>query len=471
MKHSPFPTKLAALALAIALTTILSAENLAADFVVDRNDDDGSASACTGAPNDCSLRGALSAAVASAEDDNITFDPVVFAADSFVRLAGRLSINGGGAILIDGSDARLVTVDAQNTGGVFFVGTAGNLSISNLSITGGSLNLTFGGGIDNRGVLNVSQSTFYNNRGGSGGAIFNNSGSVTISNSTLCSNNSAYGGAYHSVGTAAVTVIRDSTICSNTATYGGGIYVSSGSVSLENTIIANNSGGAGGPDVWRTVNSLGFNLIGNSSGMTLSGANATDRTDVDPMLDPAGLADNGGNSLTVALLPESPAIDTGYSLSEEDQRGGTRPVDVPDSADGTGNLADTGAFEVQYEVEEPPTTTFEWGGFRWPIRENHYNLAKAGWLFPVKFSLNGFQGMDILAEGSPTSVKIGCYSRNPIGDPEPIRTHGNPALKYNQGRDFYKMVWKTKRQWRWSCRRLSVTLSDGSVHSADFLFW
>ena len=43
-----------------------------ATFVVDRTDDDATATACTAAPNDCSLRGAIIAANALAGSDAIT---------------------------------------------------------------------------------------------------------------------------------------------------------------------------------------------------------------------------------------------------------------------------------------------------------------------------------------------------------------------------------------------------------------
>ena len=67
---------------------------------------------------------------------------------------------------------------------------------------------------------------------------------------------------------------------------------------------------------------------------------------IDPLLAP--LADNGGPTMTHALLPGSPAIDAGLTTLTTDQRGFTRPVDlasVPNAAGGNG--ADMGAFEAQ----------------------------------------------------------------------------------------------------------------------------
>ena len=49
------------------------------------------------------------------------------------------------------------------------------------------------------------------------------------------------------------------------------------------------------------------------------------------------LADNGGPTQTVALLPGSPAIDAGNTTLATDQRGVTRPQ---------GSAADIGAFEL-----------------------------------------------------------------------------------------------------------------------------
>lgn len=456
---------------------VSGSQALASEFLVDRNDDDPTANSCTALPGDCSLRGAIARSEADPGNDLVTFDPAVFSIGSTVLLASRLVVNGNGSLIIDGSSARLVTLDAQGRGGVLFVGPKADVSLTSVSITGGSLNLSFGGGIDNRGVLSVSHSAIYNNLGSSGGGIFNNGGFVSIRNSTLCFNRSSYGGAVHAVGSGSVTTIADSTLCGNTAIYGGGIYVSSGSVVLGNTIVSNNTASTGGPDIWRNISSLGFNLFGNSSGMVITAPGPEDQLDSDPLLDPAGLSDNGGNSLTVSLLPGSPAIDNGNSVEGTDQRHRSRPVDHPDAADGNGNLSDIGAFEVQAPAPPPPppppppapVPTYEFGGFLPPIG-NGLNRARAGSAIPVKFSLNGFHGFDIFSDGSPSSVETDCNSGARTGMPEPIGSPGNSGLSYSKEGDFYSIVWKSERAWTRTCRRLVVELDDGSVHEADFQF-
>ena len=87
-----------------------------------------------------------------------------------------------------------------------------------------------------------------------------------------------------------------------------------------------------------------------------SGTNNFSLSGVDPMLGP--LADKGGPTKTHALLAGSPAIDQGNSFGEStDQRGLPRPSDfvgIPDATEGDGS--DIGAFELQAPPTPPDTT-------------------------------------------------------------------------------------------------------------------
>lgn len=473
MRNSPLPTRLATLAVSAFFVIILASNSHGAVFVVDRNDDLATASACTDAPGDCSIRGAIALADSLVSDDEIVFDPAVFGANNVILLNSVLRVNGNGKLLINGSAASFVTLDAQNRSGtgVFLIDAKADVTATHVTIRGGNRGLVNGGGVENKGTFALINSTVTANRATSGGAIYNISGRLTVSNSTICFNQSTWG-AIHNVGSTAVATITDSTICGNTANIGGGIYVSSGTLNVGNSIVANNTAPTG-PDVYRTVNSLGYNLFSNSSGMTVSGSGTNDQFDVDPMLDPLGLADNGGNSMTVALLAGSGALDKGNGFASDDQRGEPRPVDDPDSEDGSGNLADIGAFEFQPVVEDPdpgPVPGFDFGGFQRPIDQFGLNVAKGGSAVPVKFSLNGFHGFAIFAEGFPASVEIECGSGDQDGDPSPVTMPGKSGLEYDEASDTYSFVWKTERGWRGTCRRLLVGLSDGAVHSADFSF-
>ncbi len=94
---------------------------------------------------------------------------------------------------------------------------------------------------------------------------------------------------------------------SATSGSGGGIGQSwYGTVTLGNTIVAGNTATASGPDVFGAMVSQGYNLIGETDGST--GSVAFDLTDtvaspLDPHLGP--LANNGGPTMTMALLPGS----------------------------------------------------------------------------------------------------------------------------------------------------------------------
>jgi hypothetical protein len=115
-----------------------------------------------------------------------------------------------------------------------------------------------------------------------------------------------------------------------------------------------------------------FNLIGNagSSGIT-NGVN-NNQVSANPRLGP--LANNGGPTLTHALLAGSPALDAGDNTIATnaglltDQRGGgfTRIVDGPD-ADTTATV-DVGAFEAQLSLPDVADQTInEDGSFSLPF--------------------------------------------------------------------------------------------------------
>jgi hypothetical protein len=184
----------------------------------------------------------------------------------------------------------------------------------------------------------------------SGGAITNNTATLNIKHATISLNNAQAG----NTGVNQSGAIKPPRLAAEGT--GGGIRVGSGSVTLENTIIAGNTAanGAGdttgapvpGPNVDGAVISNGHNLLGvatEATGFTGTG----DQTGANPML--AALADNGGPTQTMALSVSSPAIDAGVAAGASfDQRGKARTYNDPGvvnalSSDGT----DIGAFELQ----------------------------------------------------------------------------------------------------------------------------
>jgi hypothetical protein len=112
---------------------------------------------------------------------------------------------------------------------------------------------------------------------------------------------------------------------------------------------------------------------------------------------------------------------------------------------------------------------YRWSGFFRPVdNPTVWNVVKAGSAVPVKFSLAGFQGMDILS-GTPKVVWVPCT--NGASDQiDEASTAGNSGLHYDATTDQYIYVWKTDRNWAGNCAKLVVTLKDGTSHEAWFRF-
>ena len=98
------------------------------------------------------------------------------------------------------------------------------------------------------------------------------------------------------------------------------------------------------------------------------------------------------------------------------------------------------------------------------------NIAAAGQLIPLKFSLGGNQGFAIFASGFPASSAIPCDASEPGVVIEESINAGNSSLSYYATNDQYSYVWKTEKPWKGTCRMLVVKFSDGTQHLAKFRF-
>ena len=112
---------------------------------------------------------------------------------------------------------------------------------------------------------------------------------------------------------------------------------------------------------------------------------------------------------------------------------------------------------------------YEWAGFFPPIDNVESNVVKAGRAIPVKFSLNGNQGLNIFESGYPKPITIACDGTSTGLEVETM-TAGESSLKYDAEADQYIYVWKTDKAWAGSCRQLVVRLNDGTSHVANFQF-
>lgn len=97
------------------------------------------------------------------------------------------------------------------------------------------------------------------------------------------------------------------------------------------------------------------------------------------------------------------------------------------------------------------------------------NVAKAGSGIPVKFTLGGNFGLDVLAAGSPVSAPYTCAA-GADDAVEQLVTASQSLLTYDSSGAQYVYVWKTDKTWGGTCRKITVTLKDGTVHAALFKF-
>ena len=116
---------------------------------------------------------------------------------------------------------------------------------------------------------------------------------------------------------------------------------------------------------------------------------------------------------------------------------------------------------------------YDWAGFFRPVdnpgdSNDVVNVAKAGSAIPVKFSLNGDQGLDIFEEGYPKSILFQCDETDPVVEIDETVTAGGSSLSYDA--DQYTYVWKTDKSWAGTCCQLVVRLNDGTSHEANFKF-
>jgi hypothetical protein len=329
-------------------------------------------------------------------------DTIEFAAN----LSGSVNLSfvddtaiGSSALIISSpitivGNANGITIARNAAAGemrLFRVTAAGNLTLQTISITGGIARganaslpdqdggLGLGGAIYSEGVLQIMSSTLYANQTiggnggqqsglsgtGRGGAIYTNNSSLVITNSTLSGNSSqsgtgflvvnSFGGATYSVNGS--TSIRNSTVTNNAAPAGRGVYVYVDAV----TTVDIRSSILGQSDTAIPKRDLIIAPAIENPLLTVTGSNnlirsqndynyITISTD-DPILSP--LANNGGATMTHAIVAESPAVNLGNNSQNlaVDQRGGVYSRVV-------GGAADIGAYELQSIVVPPLPTDY-----------------------------------------------------------------------------------------------------------------
>ncbi|MBK8434253.1 MAG: hypothetical protein IPL28_24515 [Chloroflexi bacterium] len=259
-----------------------------------------------------------------------------------------------------------------------------SLTLNNATITGG--NGASGGGILNYNTLTLNNSTVSGNTAsGFGGGIYNYGGTLTLNNSTVSGNMANHGGGISNYGT---LTLNNSTVSGNTGnSNGGGIHNFAGTTTLNRSMVSGNTSPLGA-EIRRssgTITAADHNVFGHSgqtnaqafSNFTPGATDITATSDgttptvLASILNPT-LANNGGSTLTHALVTGSPAIDivpldgsVCILDTSTDQRGGVRGSGA-NRGDGA---CDAGAYEfnsnqipsavtdlLTQTTSQPPTT-------------------------------------------------------------------------------------------------------------------
>jgi hypothetical protein len=116
-----------------------------------------------------------------------------------------------------------------------------------------------------------------------------------------------------------------------------------------------------------------------------------------------------------------------------------------------------------------PQSQLNFRGFFRPVHNlPAVNRMKAGRAVPVRFSVEGSLRSGVLQPGSPTSVPVSCSAGAAERTVE--ETVEADASRLRVVGSMHTYIWKTRRDWAGTCRKLVVTLVDGSTHEALFRF-
>lgn len=339
---------------------------------------DSSDGSCTASK--CSLRDAMT----QVNTDPGTSDTIVLPAGTYTLSGTELPAitNSSVNLTIAGAGTRTTTISGNAASRIFEIDD-GTVSISGVTVTDGFFVANTsgpgegGGAIYDGATLALTDvavtDSVLEGDGNGGGGIDNQAGHLTLNQVTVSGNRTDGDGGGVFMDTASTNTFTDTTIADNTvnatladtpsnyAEYGGGVEIDDGALRLTNTTIADNTlsrsgavgSGDGLDDLYATVRSLnsivaenyptdcgqgrptstGPNLDSDSTCFTGSSA-----LHADPKL--GALADNGGQTDTLALSPGSPAVEHGQNAGcpAVDQRGVTRPQ---------GAKCDLGAYEVK----------------------------------------------------------------------------------------------------------------------------
>jgi hypothetical protein len=340
--------------------------------VNDANDASPTPANCTmPTEGDCTLRAAVLAANAAADDAVITLPDAADVPNNpnsshiygLENGQGEIDFDDSGhTVTVNGAGAASSIVQMQNEGPitnrVFNVLAGTTADISGVSVEDGNVSADIGGGILNNGTLNLTSSTVSGNNAQTGAGVYLETGNSTLTNDSIDGNTaaSAGGGVYIEGG---VNTIAGGEINTNTAAgAGGGLYVED-----------DHTGDA--------FTATGVTIDSNTS--TSSGGGV--------------YLQNNGSTVTTATLTND---------SIDDNTAGTDAGGLYVENDGTGNTVTISGGEVDNNT----ATTSDAGGIY--LQNDGLNTSVSMTGVDVSSNSSGTDagGMYIQNDGSPSSVTI-----------------------------------------------------------------
>jgi CSLREA domain-containing protein len=298
---------------------------------------------------------------------------VRFAPDLAGTIVLDSTININKLLTIEGTGSQNITLSASgNFSHLLYVREYAEMTLKKVSVTNAVTP------IFNKGRTTLIEVDVHHNRGLYGAAVTNWEGQMVILNSALRDNygaNFSRGGGYYSM--SGTGVIVNTTIANNSVDYSGGGVYAGAALMIINSTIANNRARYPDANIINNIdsnvgvtlrNSIVQNIYSgvNCYGSIINGGNNLQYADgtcgsipnIDPKL--GVLTNNGGDTLTMMLASDSPAIDMGDNtlcadvlVNDRDQRGYQRPVDA--NGDGVA-VCDIGSVEASAGTSQPTAT-------------------------------------------------------------------------------------------------------------------
>jgi hypothetical protein len=191
-----------------------------------------------------------------------------------------------------------------------------------------------------------------------------------------------------------------------------------------------------------------------------------------PAVQVAGVTD--GAAYALGQAPEA-ACSTTDTLSGVGREATLSVTGGTASGVGSFTASCSGATDKAGNVRDAVSVTYQVGfgfvGFFSPIDNAPVlNRVKAGQAVPVRFSLSGDHGLDVMAAGYPRARPIVCDSGAAMDEIVETISASSSGLSYDASTGQYIYVWKTPKNFARSCQVLEMKFADGVTRSANFSF-